>query len=66
MQAGILGALPKPLMSSDNFDSMRIDNVASGPIDPDLGVEPTPLAVAQGWLSRHGSRLAAQQARAHR
>jgi hypothetical protein len=53
-------------MSSDNFDSMRIDNVASGPIDPDLGVDPTPLAVAQGWLSRHGSRLAAQQARAHR
>jgi uncharacterized protein YbjT (DUF2867 family) len=66
MQAGILGALPRPMMSTDNFDSMRIDNVASGPMAPELGIVPTPLAVAQGWLSKHGSRLAAQQARAHR
>jgi len=66
MQAGILGALPKPMMSTDNFDSMRIDNVASGPMAPELGIVPTPLSVAQSWLSRRGSRLAAQQARAHR
>ncbi len=67
IQAGVLGILPKPLMSSDNFDSMRIDNVASGPISPDLGLTLTPLAsVAPAWLGRHGSRLAMQQARARR
>ena len=67
IQAGVMGALPSPLMSTDNFGSMRIDNVASGPISPDLGVTPTALAaVAPAWLSRHGSRFAEQQARAHR
>ena len=68
IQAGVLGVLPGPLMSTDNFDSMRIDNVASGPVSPDLGLDGlTPLAaVAPAWLSRHGSRLADKQARAHR
>ena len=68
IQAGVLGVLPGPLMSTDNFDSMRIDNVASGPVSPDLGLAGlTPLAaVAPAWLSRHGSRLADKQARAHR
>jgi uncharacterized protein YbjT (DUF2867 family) len=67
IQAGFLGALPNPVMSSDNFDSMRIDNVASGPLSADLGITPSALAaVAPAWLSRHGSRYAAQQAHAHR
>ena len=67
IQAGLMGALPRPLMSTDNFDSLRVDNIATGPISPALGITPTPLAaVAPAWLSRQGSRLAAQQARAHR
>ncbi len=67
IQAGVLGVLPKPLMSPDNFDSMRIDNVATGPISPELGITPTPLgSVAPTWLARQTPRLADQQARAHR
>ena len=41
LQAMMLEALPGPtLMSLDNFDSMAIDNVASGPIAAELGIEP--------------------------
>ncbi len=51
LQAGLLGALPNPLMSTDNFESLSIDNVASGPVSPDLGITPTPVAaVAPGYL----------------
>lgn len=51
LQAGILGAMPNPMMSMDNFDSMSVDNVASGPIAPELGIVPTPLAaVAPEYL----------------
>lgn len=51
LQAGVLGAMPNPLMSMDNFDSMSIDNVASGPLSPELGIKLTPLAaVAPGYL----------------
>jgi NADH dehydrogenase len=53
LQAGVLGAMPNPMMSMDNFDSMSVDNVASGPIAPELGVTPTPLAsVAPNYLPR--------------
>lgn len=39
LQAMILEALPGPtLMSLDNFDSMARDNVASGPMAPELGL----------------------------
>lgn len=42
LQAHLMAALPGPtLMSPDNLDSMRIDNVASGPIAPELGITPT-------------------------
>lgn len=52
LQAALLGALPNPLMSSDNFASMNVDNVASGPIAPELGIDPTPLAaVAPEYLT---------------
>ena len=63
MQAGILGALPRPVMSMDNFDSMSIDNVASGPIAPELGIVPTPLAsVAPNYLPQ---RIRYNEERAH-
>ena len=66
LQAGLLGALPNPVMSMDNFDSMSIDNVATGPIDPVLGITPTPLAaVAPGYLP-HKVRFNDERAQARR
>jgi NADH dehydrogenase len=47
VQAAILGLmLGKPVMSADNLDSMRVDNVATGqyPGLPDLAITPTALA----------------------
>lgn len=61
LQAMILEALPGPtLMSLDNFDSMARDNVASGPIAPELGIDPIaiedasvdPVAVRQQRLDQ--------------
>lgn len=66
LQASVLGALPKPLMSADNFDSMSVDNVASGPVAPELGITPTPLAaVAPQYLAQR-DRFGEERARAHR
>ncbi|MEN9317107.1 MAG: hypothetical protein RIS35_3500 [Pseudomonadota bacterium] len=66
LQAGVLGALPSPLMSSDNFDSMSVDNVASGPISPELGITPTPLgAVAPQYLPAQ-AKFCGERKQAHR
>ena len=66
LQAGLLGALPNPLMSSDNFDSMSVDNVASGPMSPDLGVSPTPLgAIAPQYLPAQ-AKFCGEHKHAHR
>jgi NADH dehydrogenase len=44
VQATILEHLPgAPIMSRDNLDSMRLDNVLSGPIAPELGIHPASL-----------------------
>jgi uncharacterized protein YbjT (DUF2867 family) len=55
IQAAILQRLPgAPLMSSDNLDSMRVPNVATGqhPGLQALGISPSSLhAVAPGYLS---------------
>ncbi|MGY6269970.1 complex I NDUFA9 subunit family protein [Achromobacter denitrificans] len=52
MQARLFECLPgKPLMSRDNLDSLRRDNVCTGPIAPELHVVPTGLeAVAPRYL----------------
>ena len=66
LQAGLLGALPNPLMSTDNFDSMAVDNVASGPLAPELGIVPTPLgAVGPRYLDRR-AKFGDERTRAHR
>ncbi len=54
LQAATLEFAPGPtIMSRDNFDSLAIDNVASGPMAPELGIEPTPLAaIVPGYLAR--------------
>ncbi len=58
LQAALLEFAPGPtLMSRDNFDSMSLDNVASGPMAPELGVTPTALAaVASSYLGRSPAR----------
>jgi len=68
LQAAALEFAPGPtLMSRDNFDSMEIDNVASGPIAAELGVEPTPLAaVAPSYLLRGSARYGGERMRARR
>jgi uncharacterized protein YbjT (DUF2867 family) len=55
-QAWLLERAPGgPLLSRDNLDSMSIDNLAHGPVAPELCIEPTPLeAVAPYYLQgRH-------------
>jgi NADH dehydrogenase len=53
-QAWLLEHAPgDPLMSRDNLDSMCNDNVASGPIAAELGIEPAALeAVAPHYLAQ--------------
>lgn len=53
LQAMLLEHMPGgPLMSRDNLDSMKTDNVASGSIAPELDLTLTPLeAVAPAYLS---------------
>lgn len=52
LQAWFFEHLPgEPLMSRDNLDSLRTDNVSATPIDPILDVIPTPLeAVVPNYL----------------
>ena len=55
MQARVMEMLPgEPLMSTDNVDSMRVPNIASGTLPGlrELGIEPAALeAVAPGYLA---------------
>lgn len=53
MQAMLLEHAPgTPLITRDNLDSMKVDNVASGPVAPELELELTALeAVAPHYLS---------------
>jgi NADH dehydrogenase len=53
LQAVLLEHLPgEPLMTRDNLDSMKVDNVAAGPVDPELGISLTALeAVAPYYLT---------------
>ena len=72
LQAAAMELLPgEPILSRDNLDSMRRDNVASGTLPGlgRLGIEATPLeAVAPSYLGHAGgeARLEAWRARARR
>ncbi len=45
-----------PIMSRDNLDSMKKDNVAQGPIAAELGITPEPLeAIAAQYLGEAGA-----------
>lgn len=58
LQAFALEYVPGgPVMSRDNLDSMKVDSVASGPIAPELGIEPTALeAIAPDYLGTRDRR----------
>ena len=57
LQAFFLELAPGgPIMSRDNLDSMKKDNVANGPIAPELGIVPEPLeAIASQYLGEPGA-----------
>ena len=67
-QALALELAPGPtLMSRDNFDSMAIDNVASGPVAPELDIRPTSIAaVAPRWSADRNTRASEARTRARR
>ena len=52
MQAALFEMLPgQPIMSRDNLDSLKVDNVCDRPMDPDLNLVPTPLeSIAPSYL----------------
>jgi NADH dehydrogenase len=71
VQARMMELAPgEPLMSRDNLDSMKVDNVAGERTPaPELGITPTAMeAEAPGYLSGHTvrTRLDAFRARARR
>lgn len=58
VQAGVFEMLPgEPMLSRDNLDSMKVPNVMSGPLDPDLGIQPASIAaVAPDYLTGQTGR----------
>jgi uncharacterized protein YbjT (DUF2867 family) len=47
----------EPVISRDNLDSMKVDNVLSGPIAPELGIEPASIeAIAPVYLTGASTR----------
>lgn len=63
LQAWLLEHAPgEPLLSRDNLDSMKVDNVAAGPIAPILGINPVALeAVAPYYLSGQTPRAGVKE-----
>ncbi len=55
LQAMMFELLPgEPIMSRDNLDSLRVDNVSTEPMAPELGVIPRSLeAIVPGYLGRN-------------
>jgi len=70
LQARVFEMLPgPPMLTRDNLDSMKTDNVMTGPIAPELGITPTSLeAVAPEYLSglTLRERLNTYRSNAHR
>ncbi len=68
LQAGLMEWMPGPtLMSRDNLDSMKVDNVATGPVDPLLGIDPVSIeSVAPRYLAQGDSPYNAERRHAGR
>ncbi|WP_070108043.1 complex I NDUFA9 subunit family protein [Burkholderia plantarii] len=65
LQASVFEHLPgEPVITRDNLASMRVPNVLSGPLAPELGVRPASLeGVAPGYLGASGTRYDAWRSR---
>jgi NADH dehydrogenase len=52
LQAMMFECLPgEPIMSRDNLDSLKVDNISTEPMAPELGVIPKSLeAIVPGYL----------------
>lgn len=51
LQAAFFERLPgEPIITRDNLDSMRVDNVMTGPLAPELGLTPNGLEIAVDYL----------------
>ena len=63
LQALVMEKLPgRTLMSRDNLMSMKVDNVASGPIDPQLGIIPLSVpTIAPSYLAPLDSAFNAER-----
>ncbi len=68
LQALLLERAPAALrMTRDNFASLSIDNVADGPIAPELRIEPTRIAsIAPSYIDERELRLSGERRRAGR
>ncbi len=67
LQAKILQRLPGQLMSVDNFESLAKPSIATGPVAPELGINPTSLSViAPQYLGKQVSRFNEPRERARR
>jgi uncharacterized protein YbjT (DUF2867 family) len=57
LQAFVLEHLPGRMMTRDNLDSMKVDNVCAGPFPPVFGFEPAPLeTIVPEYLAAPGSQ----------
>jgi NADH dehydrogenase len=57
LQAALMECLPNAPLSRDNLDSLKVDNVTTGPLAPELGVEPVALeAEAPFYLANQTPR----------
>lgn len=51
LQAAVFEKLPgDPIITRDNLDSMRVDNVMTGPLAPELNLTPNGLEIAVDYL----------------
>jgi len=67
LQARILQKLPGQLMSVDNFESLAKPSIATEPVAPELGINPTALSViAPQYLGNQVSRFNEPRERARR
>jgi len=67
LQAKILQKLPGQLMSVDNFESLAKPSIATEPVAPELGINPTALSViAPQYLGNQVSRFNEPRERARR
>jgi NADH dehydrogenase len=52
LQARMMEMMPVPPLTRDNLDSTRVDSVLTGPLAPELGVEPLAMeAVVPFYLA---------------